>query len=242
MTSVLDTIVELQQQLRDLDEARVRLEEVPEWMRELHVEHTGHREAIETLRTVAQEAERDRRTAESAVEDSQEKLSHYQQQIAQVSTQREYKALLKEIDTVKEVINTHEETAFAALEKYEEAQKELGEKEAGFRDLDERYRVERAKWDEEKPAVATEIQNLEGRIEALRSRVPRGPLTQFERLLQKHRGEAIAAIAKTNREGPNMWHCGFCNYRVRPQVVVEIRNNGSLIHCDSCHRFLYLSD
>ncbi len=36
------------------------------------------------------------------------------------------------------------------------------------------------------------------------------------------------------------WSCGACNYRVRPQVVVEIRTQGSLIECDSCKRILFV--
>ena len=36
------------------------------------------------------------------------------------------------------------------------------------------------------------------------------------------------------------WHCSACNYRVRPQVVVEIRNSDNLVQCDSCKRILFL--
>jgi predicted nucleic acid-binding Zn-ribbon protein len=39
-----------------------------------------------------------------------------------------------------------------------------------------------------------------------------------------------------------MWHCGACNYRVRPQSVVMVRNEGALQPCDSCQRILYLED
>jgi predicted nucleic acid-binding Zn-ribbon protein len=42
--------------------------------------------------------------------------------------------------------------------------------------------------------------------------------------------------------GGTMWHCTACNYNVRPQIVVEIRNNGSLIQCDSCKRILYFEE
>ena len=54
--------------------------------------------------------------------------------------------------------------------------------------------------------------------------------------------ELLAAGQKVERvgKGPQIYSCGACNFRVRPQSVVEIANNGSLVLCDSCRRILYL--
>lgn len=242
MNRPLDATVELHENLTRLSEARERLSGIPDWMRELHEEHSLAKAEIEALELVVEQAGQERRTAEAAVEDAQEKLRRFQEQISLVRTQREYGALLQEIDTVKAQIKESEEQALEAMERQEEARERTAEKREAFRDLDARYAAELVKWEQEKPAVELEIRQLQTTIEVLRERLPPAILGQFERLHDRHAGKALAPVLETQRgaRGPKMWHCGACNYRVRPQAVVEIRNGRSLILCESCKRILYL--
>jgi predicted nucleic acid-binding Zn-ribbon protein len=242
MNQNLDTIVELQRSLIELGAAEQRLHGIPDWMRELHEEHAARKAEIESLEEAAAAASRDRRAAESAVADAQEKLKKYQQQINRVSTQREYGALLHEIDTVKSEISGFEEQAFSSLERHEQAQRELAGKRESFKELDERYAAELGRWEGEKPEVARQVEALRGQILALKERLPRQVVAQFERILERNPGRALAPVRLIEgpRKGPREWHCGLCNYRVRPQVVVEIRNGDGLVQCDSCKRILYL--
>lgn len=238
----LETIVELQHALDQLREAERRLAGIPDWMRELHAEHTAARGQIEALEAAAAEAAKERRTAEAAVADAQERLKKYQQQINKVSTQREYGALLHEIDGTKAQITASEEQAFAALERLEKAQRDLEAQREQFSGLEQRYAEEQARWDAEKPAIAAEAGQLQERIAALREQLPRGIVAQFERIRERMPSGALAPVRLLQRPGKlqSEWHCGACNYRVRPQVVVEIRNSGSLVQCDSCKRILYI--
>ncbi len=239
----LDTIIDLQNAITELKGAEQRLSSVPDWMRELHEEHTARKAEIDALQEVAETAARERRTAETATQDAQEKLKKYQQQINRVTNQREYGALLQEIDTVKTQISTSESQAFSALERHEKADKELAEKRESFRELDERYSRELARWEGEKPEVARQIAQLKGRVATLRSGLPRQVVSIFDRILDRNPTGALAPVrpierppGKTQRE----WACSACNYRVRPQSVVEIRNSDNLVQCDSCKRILYL--
>lgn len=242
MNQNLDTIVELQDALMQLQDAEGRLSGIPDWMRELHDEHEARKSEIEALDQAAEAATRDRRTAESGVADAQEKLKKYQQQINKVSNQREYGAILQEIDTVKSQISTSEEAAFAALERSEEAARELAAKRESFRELEERYATELARWESEKPGIARHAEELRGRVADLKARVPRNLLSVFERLLARYPVSALAETRLMERPGGRQreWHCTACNYRVRPQVVVEIRNGSGLVQCDSCKRILIL--
>jgi predicted nucleic acid-binding Zn-ribbon protein len=242
MNPHLETIVELQGAISQLKEAEQRLHGIPDWMRDLHEEHAARKAEIEALEQSAEEASRERRTAEAATQDAQEKLKKYQQQINRVSTQREYGALLQEIDTVKTQISSHEEQGLSALERHDKAQQELAEKRESFRELDERYSAEQARWEGEKPEISRRVAELRAQIADLRSRVPRGVVTQFDRILDRIPGGALAAVRPMERPGKlqREWHCSACNYRVRPQVIVEIRNTGNLVQCDSCKRILYL--
>jgi predicted nucleic acid-binding Zn-ribbon protein len=76
-------------------------------------------------------------------------------------------------------------------------------------------------------------------VATLRSELPRGVVAQYERLVERYSGEALARVRSVERPGGSLiWHCSGCNYRVRSQVAHEIRSRGALVQCDGCRRFL----
>jgi predicted nucleic acid-binding Zn-ribbon protein len=241
MNQTLQNILELQTALSGLREAEQRLHGIPDWMRELHDEHERRKAEIQTTEASAEEAAKERRTAEAAVQDAQEKLKKYQQQINKVSTQREYGALLQEIDTVKGQITSQEEQAFSSLERSEQAQKDLAALRESFRETEERYAAEMTRWEAEKPGIARQVADFKARIDDLKKGLPRPMISQFERILDRYPTGAVAAVRLIDRPGQKQreWHCIACNYRIRPQVVVEIRNGSGLVQCESCKRILF---
>ncbi len=244
MERPLDSVIDLQQALDKLAEAKERLHGIPEWMRELHEEHSSRKAEIDLLAASVEEAASERRLAEGEAQSAHEKLRGYQEQIGSVRNQREYGALLQEIDTTKGIIKTLEERALAALERQEGAQASLEELREAFRELDGRYKAELEKWETEKPGVAEQVEALQGRIAVLRERIPPRSLSLFERVLERHGGQALAQVLKVERvgRGQEIWSCEACHYRVRPQAVIEITNTGSIVFCDSCKRILYIAD
>ena len=242
MNHDLETVVELQQAQDELGEARRLLDGIPSWMEELHAEHSERKAVIDGHEGEAEAAASERRSAEAEIDDLKERVKHFQGQISLVTSQREYGALLQEIDTAKRQIDELEETALAALGTQEEIQEALvGEREA-FQDLDQRYSKALAKWEEEKPEVAKRAEALEGRIEALEERVKPRTLALFNRIFKHYDGQAMAVVLEIDRgKGPKMWHCGACNYRVRPQAVVGIQTRNTIEACDSCKRILYIA-
>jgi len=241
-TTHLRTIVRLQSALDALRRAEKQLSGVPEWMEELHTQHSARLAEISAVGEAAETAAHDRRRAEAAIQDASEKLKHYQQQISLVRTQREYSALLQEIDTVKGSIKGLEEQALAGMEGYEQAQKKLTEERAAFADLDARYQQALSQWQSERPGVEQQAQTLRAEVAQLRAELPRPTLTNFERVYERRNGDAVAPLKKSTAPGGPIYHCGGCNYRVRLQVVGEIKNKGSLVQCDGCRRFLYVPE
>ena len=240
MPALVDAIVALQTTLTELAEANQRLHSIPDWMRELHEEYSQRRAEIDAVAEAAEAAERERREAETAASDAEEKLRHYQQQISRVSTQREYGALLKEIDTVKDQISEAEQKALEAMERNEQSLAQLEELREAFRDLDGRHQAELDKWESEKPSVVAAIEELKGRCTELRAAVPRPTLSLFDRIYERYDGQALARVRKMEvSRGNTMWHCEACSFNVRPQTVVEIKNGSRVNLCDSCKRILY---
>ena len=244
MSGQIDSIVALHKTNTELVGTRERLEGIPDWMRELHDEHSSRRAEIDAVVAQRDESLKERRTAEAELADAQEKAKHFQSQISKVSTQREYTALLKEIDTVKAQLAELEKKVLELIDSHDASEKEAATLEEGFRDLDERYKGELAKWEAEKPEVARKLDELTHEVEQLRSNLARPYLSLFDRIYQRHNTSSLSKLVKikTVRGGNPMWHCEECSYNVRPQIVVEVRNDGAVIQCDSCKRILYLED
>jgi uncharacterized protein len=238
MSQQLQTVVRLQRTLDDLRHAETLLEGVPDWMQELHAEHSARWADIEALKEAAEEASRVRRKAETESADAEARLERFQQQISLVRSQREYSALLHEIDLVKGQIRELEDRALAALEEFDRAQKALEEQRGGFQELDDRYREAMQRWEQEKPAVAQQAETLRSEVRSLRQQLPPVVVTLFDRILSRRLGEAVAPLRRT---GGSMWACAACNYWIRLQVVTDIRR-GALVQCEGCKRILYVDE
>jgi predicted nucleic acid-binding Zn-ribbon protein len=242
MTDQLDHLRRFDRSMRELRRATELLNGLPEEMRSLHEEHSAAQRQLEALAAEGAAAQLDRRTAEGQVADAQERLKKFQQQVSRVRNQREYGALLTEIDAAKSALRGLEETTLAAIERAESAAAALVERRQGFEELATRYQAALAAWEAEKPAVAARVAELERETAELRAGLPQGVVAQFLRIVERF-GEGMAPIQATERPGGGViWHCGACNYRIRPQVAVEIKTRGSLVQCDGCRRFLHAGE
>lgn len=250
MSGTLATVVRLHQATSLLRAAEARLADVPEWMRELHAEHEERREEIDALEAEAQEAGRVKRTADTEATDGEALLKRYQEQIGSVRTQREYSALLQEIDTAKEQIRQAAESSSAAAEQETEATQRLEEAREGFTELAARYEEALAKWEEEKPAAKKESERLRAEIETLRESLPQQALSVYDRVEERYGNSPLATVRSVERpRGPAIYSCSACNYRVRPQAVVTLQRlaaeesqSGELVLCDGCRRILYFDE
>ncbi len=240
MSDLLRRLIDYHHVARELASTRTLLAGVPEEMRTLHDEFTAARSMLDALESASIDARRRRIEAEGAISDAQERLKKFQQQVPKVRNQREYAALLTEIDTAKGEIKRLEEEALAAIEAADHAHDDLEERKVAFTDLEGRYAAGLAEWEAKKPDVARRAAELDASAGELRSGLAKGVVAQYERIAEKYHGAALSALRKA--DGPpkaNVWFCSTCNFEVRPQIAVEIRMRGTIVQCEGCRRFLH---
>ena len=239
MTQITDTVLALQSVLTRIDELKRQHSDVPESMQDLQQEHDTVKAEIATLEATISEAELERRTAEGEAEDQQTKADHYQSQISGVQTQREYGALLSEIDTSTGKAKESEELALAATERFEQATSSLEELRSQFAEQDQAYQEQLAEWEKQRPDVLGEIKKQEAEAERLREQLPPLARALFQRLYDMHNGQPIArvvSVERVNKKAKAIWRCSECNYAVRPQLVVEVRTSEELVLSECCRQ------
>ena len=164
MARQLDTVVALQQALDQLQVLDESLASVPPEMRELHEEHSARKAEIDALKTTIAETEAAKRAAEVGMQDCEVKRAHFQEQVNRVKTQREYSAILQEIDLVTAQSRELEEQILVEMESQEEAENAMAELSSAFESLDAQYAEAAAQWEIDKPGVAQYIQQPLARV------------------------------------------------------------------------------
>jgi predicted nucleic acid-binding Zn-ribbon protein len=243
MTDPLSKLIEFHRVASELAATRDQLAGVPEEMRSLHEEYVEARSALDALEAEAERARTERRQAEAAIADAQERLRKFQHQVPMVRNQREYAALLTEIDTAKAEIKRLEEAALDSLASAEQIGTDVGERQSAFAEIKARYDEQLGAWEARKPDVARRADELSAEADRLRGELPRPIVAQYQRIAGRYDGAALSPLRRADTPGTTtVWFCSTCNYQIRPQVALEIRSRGTIVQCEGCKRFLFVED
>ena len=167
-----------------------------------------------------------------------DKLRNQQQQ---AKNAKEYQAFLVEINTEKTDRNKIEDETLKVLEQVERIQGEA--KTLGAQLEEERAKLKgiQDQIGDQLAALQADIDRLRPeREEAYRVLPPKGQQA-FERLSERHEGEAMAPMVKPDRRREE-YICGGCNMSLVVDVYNRLHSRDELVPCASCGRLLYIPD
>jgi predicted nucleic acid-binding Zn-ribbon protein len=222
-------IQELAQQVRAaqkiVDDAPIRVGEIESRFRERNAEYVAVKDHFDELQN-------DQAMRSGELSSLEQQRDKYMESLMSVKNQREYAAMLKEIDMVKAEISGHEEAILKDMEGVEKLKGELATHE-------EHIKKERVQVETERSEVEAAAAAANGRIEQLtaeRSKIETELPKQIAATL--HRLEATRqGIFLTKAENGT---CLSCFVRVRPQVFQEVKLATAVHACGNCRRFLYV--
>lgn len=172
------------------------------------------------------------RKFEAEIDARQEKREKYNQQLTLIKTNREYRALLEELDGVNTEIRNIEEIVLNTMTDMEAVDEELQRQQ-------EAIQAEQAKIEANRARLENDLAELERQIAAKREERERlvadvepRLMARYDRVRSRRGGEALAEL--------DLGHgvCGGCHLALTPQEINEILG-GALVPCSSCGRLLY---
>jgi predicted nucleic acid-binding Zn-ribbon protein len=174
---------------------------------------------------------KDRRHKEKELEEEVERVKKAEARIFEIKTNKEYQAVLKEIEGAKKLNRQREEEILGILERFEELQKvaRQGEKELEAKRKEYQQQLselqERAAQFEQK--MAAEVKKWDERQKG----IPPDLLSKYRMLLEKRQGIAVAPVSNGV--------CQACHMNLRPQLYIELQKQQTLILCPNCSRILF---
>ena len=150
----------------------------------------------------------------------------------EVKTNKEYSAVLAEIETLKVEKGRLEEEILALMELQERLGREIGEAEARLGRHAQEAKSQEAAASEELRALEADLAGVRGERESLAREIPRDLLAQHSRLLKGRGGLAVALVGANGI-------CSGCRVTLTPQRFQEVRQSSQILPCESCGRILY---
>jgi predicted nucleic acid-binding Zn-ribbon protein len=230
MNPDLEKLVRLHQAESEFKRLDSELADVPRLRGELDERLARDRERLEAARNALETSQKNRRQHETEVQDLETKRSKYKGQLMEVKTNKEYTAVLHEIETVEREIRSREDQILEEMERAETLAQEVAGEEEAFRSVEEAARGEAAELDARGARLEDERKRVATERDRVAATVPEEPLQLYQRVA-KLRGTGMAEA----RDGM----CQTCHVKLRLQMWVEIRKNEALFQCASCNRILY---
>jgi len=222
-------------QLQNLDEeirqTSLLLERIPSQLDEIDRNIEAQFKAVETAREKLALNQKKRRESEVNVQDIREQIRKFQHQQSGVKTNKEYSALLKEIEEAQNKIDAVEEEIISQML----AADEIG---ADIQKTTDKANRAKEKLSQDKEALRIKQQELLEREKQLHSererlfpKIPKDQASLYQQLFSKKNGIVLSSVTDD--------FCSMCQIRIRPQVLNEMKAEIKIILCENCGRILY---
>jgi uncharacterized protein len=231
MQSDLELLLQLQVIDYDLGELERSKEYLPDMMENLTREMTEAQGRLEQARKALEQARIRQREIELDIASKETQLQRFQEQMMSIKTNKEYDALVAQIDATKYGISdaeTHMLEVMDTLARMEQEIPEL-EKAAGemVQNNDRQLKVLQEKIDAIGDKVASKLAERDRIVQA----VPRQIKSMYERVRKGRGGTPVVPVRKRA--------CSACFKALTPRKVQEIKKGDQIHTCESCGVLLY---
>ncbi len=230
MHADLEKLIALQHAEVELRRVEGQLGDVPRARAEMEGRLAAERERLDGARAALADSQKSRKQHEAALQDLEAKRSKYKGQLMEVKTNKEYTAMLHEIEGVEREIREREDQVLAEMERAESLAADVKREEGLFKSVEEEARAEAQALDSRGRELREEQERLQAARDATAAAVPEEAMALFQRVA-KLRGVAVAEARDDM--------CQLCHVKLRPQMYMELKRNESIVQCGSCSRILY---
>ena len=232
MNPDLTTLIDLQTFDSKIARLEVEAARLPKQIEAIQASLAEAKKTVDAFKTKIDQTRKDLRSKEKDLEVHAAKRAKEETRLYEVKTNKEYSAVLLEIEEVKQVKAKTEEDILGLMEMQERLGVDVKEAEARLKAREEQARQDEgvvrgklAKVEDELTGVRTE------RAERAKA-LPVNLLGSYERIMKARGGTAVAAVDPAAI-------CGGCRMSIRPQALMELRNATGLMTCENCGRYMY---
>lgn len=234
MNEDLKNLVLLQKLDADLARVGHRKKELPNRISQLEESFRILTEKVEEEKRRLEEVAKEHRAKEDGLKKGIENLKKTKDRLLEVKTNKEYQAMLKEIDGIVKKNGEIEDEIIIKLEEIDSAKGSLKAIETELSDFRTGYDKEKKEIETELGQIDSEMTRLVGNMEETRGRIGGENLKRYDKIKKHRNGNAVVSVWKGVCEG--------CHMNIPPQMYNELQRSEDIMLCPFCSRIIYWDD
>jgi hypothetical protein len=228
-----EKLIQLQGLDTDIREAQALLDSIPSQIEAIDQRITAGSQSVAVAKDRLAANQKKRRELEAEVKDIKARIAKHKSQQSQVKNNKEYGALVKEIEDDQRRIDSLEESILQEMLQADDIETEI-KGALGLQAKDKSVlEKEKEVLAQKKAEAEAGVQSLEKEKEALLPQIPPEQWALYQRIFRKKGGIALSPIMDD--------FCALCHMRIRPQMLNELLEKDKLLICENCGRILYRS-
>ena len=178
---------------------------------------------------------------ELELKDRDAHIAKYRAALNLAKTNKEYAALLTELNTTKADNVKIETQALELLRNIETDEAECSGMKQQIDEEKARLEEVRAATEEKAVKFEAEIKTVQGEWDEAAKEVPADALEIFKRTADTYDGEALS-MAEIQNDRSQVYSCGGCFMTITSECVNQLMSKDDIIRCGSCSRILVLKE
>jgi predicted nucleic acid-binding Zn-ribbon protein len=227
----LDQLLQLQVIDYDLGELERSKEYLPDMMNNLNREINEAKSKYDETKKSIEDAKLRQGQLELDVKSKQQDLEKYQQQMMSIKTNKEYDALVAQIDKIKGDIDIAETEIINIIDQLKQLENHFGDYKKQLDDIESNNKKQLGILQEKIDSIGDKIAAKDKERQAVLGAVPRPVLSVYERVRRGKGGDVVVAVKRRA--------CGACYKALTPKKAQEIKGGGKIFTCDYCGRILF---
>jgi predicted nucleic acid-binding Zn-ribbon protein len=227
----LERLVALQTIDLKIQEMEREKKQIPQFITSLEEGLKLEEEKFHEERAELERLQKERRQKEKDLEEEVDRVRKAEARIYEIKTNKEYQAVLKEIENAKNLNRRREEEILEILERLEEGQQRITREEKQLEGKRKEFQQAVGGLRQKESSFEGEMADEVRRREERERGIPADLLTKYRMLVEKRHGIAVARVIQGV--------CQACNMNLRPQLYIELQKQDSLILCPNCNRILF---
>ncbi len=231
MKAQLDLLWELQKIDLELREIKDSQEGYPKEVKRLDEKEKIEKGKVQKEKEKVEVLEKERRKKEGHLSLEQERIKKTEGRMFEVKTNKEYQALLTEIETVKGANSREEEEILTLLEEIDELKKSISRRDKEAAAVLSKIEGEKKSLQEKMTRDQEVLKRRMERREAVTKQLEATLYRLYNTLKDKRRGVGVVSVKHETCQG--------CFVNVPPQLFIEVQKHKALVRCPNCNRILY---